>query len=1051
MRNGWPRSGKIHLAKIDLLAQLLIEDLDGHQTGRMESAQQNECRRDSCPRSVGSRFVLKLKCGVACFASSLRLPRRESGVHSGRMQFSNEQRPSAASSALNHALLDAQLGPSDSFSKRHLGSDGKATQALLSSLSLASMEALIADTVPEAIRLHAPLQLPPAKGESAALAELRHLAGRNTLHRSFIGQGYYGCLTPPLIQRNILENPAWYTAYTPYQAEIAQGRLEALANFQTMILGLTGMDVANASLLDEATAAAEAIAMALSVSRSPSPTTIFLDDACHPQTLAVVSTRAQALGLQILSGNAFNCPWDQGVFAVLVQVPDTLGSIRDFTTLAVKAHAAGALVIAAADPLALTLIRPPGEWGADIAIGSTQRFGVPIGFGGPHAAYIATRDAFKRTLPGRLVGLSKDAQGNPAYRLALQTREQHIRRDKATSNICTAQVLLAVMASMYAVYHGPEGLRAIARRIHALTVVLASGLTSAGLQLHAGSYFDTLTILTNPAQRDTLLQKALSAGVNLRRLDQGVGISLDETSTLSDVTLLLSALDSTQQSPLELFANDALKAAPLLETRSSSFLEHPVFHKYHTETEMLRYIRSLESKDISLVHSMIPLGSCTMKLNATSEMLPVSWPEFAALHPFCPPDQAAGYAAMMADLEGWLAEITGFAAVSLEPNAGSQGEYAGLLAIRAFHKAKNQTPRDVCLIPTSAHGTNPASAVMVGMRVVSVACNGDGNIELADLRSKVEKHSHELAALMVTYPSTHGVFEEGIREICALIHQHGGQVYMDGANMNAQVGLCRPGDFGADVCHLNLHKTFCIPHGGGGPGVGPIGVAAHLEPYLSEKQRGGAKDRTGAVSAVPQGSASILVIPWMYLRMMGAEGLVAATKLAILNANYIAHRLDPYFPVLFKGRTGRVAHECILDLRGFKLTTAEDVAKRLMDYGFHAPTLSWPVAGTLMVEPTESESKEELDRFCAALIAIHAEMTAVENATAHPQNNVLKNAPHTATVVCSDAWDHPYSREVAAFPAPWLRNQKMWPSVGRIDNVWGDRNLFCACAPVLPE
>ena len=985
----------------------------------------------------------------ADFAPLLRLPRIASGVHSERMQFPNEQRPTAASPALGQALLDAQLSPSDSFSKRHLGSDTKAIQTLLSSLSLPSMEALISDTVPAAIRLQAPLQLPPAKSESAALAELRQLASRNTLNRNFIGQGYYGCLTPALIQRNILENPAWYTAYTPYQAEIAQGRLEALANFQTMILDLTGMDVANASLLDEATAAAEAIAMAHSVTKSPSPTTIFLDAACHPQTLAVVSTRAEALGLRILTGDAFECPWDQGVFAVLVQVPDTLGTIRDFTALADKAHAVGALCIVAADPLALTLITPPGEWGADIAIGSTQRFGVPIGFGGPHAAYIATRELFKRTLPGRLVGLSKDAQGHPAYRLALQTREQHIRRDKATSNICTAQVLLAVMASMYAVYHGPEGLRTIARRIHALTVLLANGLTAAGLKLHAGTYFDTLTILTEPVQRDTLLEAALSAGVNLRCLEQGVGISLDETSSLSDVSLLLSILGCAPQASLEISVPEALKAASALETRRTSFLSHPVFHKYHTETEMLRYIRSLEAKDISLVHSMIPLGSCTMKLNATSEMLPVSWPEFSALHPFCPPAQAAGYAAVMADLERWLAEITGFAAVSLEPNAGSQGEYAGLLAIRAFHKARNEAHRDVCLIPTSAHGTNPASAVMVGMRVVTVACGEDGNIELADLQSKVEKHSHELAALMVTYPSTHGVFEEGIREICALIHQHGGQVYMDGANMNAQVGLCRPGDFGADVCHLNLHKTFCIPHGGGGPGVGPIGVAAHLAPYLSEKQRGGAKDRERAVCAVPQGSASILVIPWIYLRMMGAEGLADATKLAILNANYMAHRLEPYFPVLFKGRTGRVAHECILDLRGFKLTTAEDVAKRLMDYGFHAPTLSWPVAGTLMVEPTESESKEELDRFCDALIAIHAEMTAVENATAHPVQNVLKNAPHTATVVCSDAWDRPYSREVAAFPAPWVRTQKVWPAVGRIDNVWGDRNLFCACAPVV--
>ncbi|NBV85001.1 MAG: glycine dehydrogenase (aminomethyl-transferring) [Verrucomicrobia bacterium] len=938
------------------------------------------------------------------------------------MSLSDEKRPFAAFSALSRALLTDQLRPLDSFSRRHQGSDANGVQKLLDCLGVASMEALISDTVPPAIRLERALELPAAAGESAALEELRQLSKRNIINRNFIGQGYYGCITPPVIQRNILENPAWYTAYTPYQAEIAQGRLEALANFQTMILGLTGMDVANASLLDEATAAAEAVAMALSVSKAHSPTTIFLDDGCHPQTLAVVTTRAAALGLRILAGNAFECPWDQGVFAVLVQVPDTFGTVRDFTRLAEQAHAAGALVIAAADPLALTLLKPPGEWGADIAVGSTQRFGVPMGFGGPHAAYIATRDAFKRTLPGRLVGLSKDAQGRPAYRLALQTREQHIRRDKATSNICTAQVLLAVMASMYAVYHGPDGLREIARRVHRLTAVLARGLRLSGHQLREGAFFDTLLVHLTPAQREAAISKALDAGVNLRSAKEGVAISLDETSTLKDVSLLLSLLGTASTPDLESFAMEALSDAALLETRTSSFLEHPVFHTYHTETGMLRYIRSLEAKDISLVHSMIPLGSCTMKLNATSEMLPVSWPEFSSLHPLCPPAQAAGYAALMADLEKWLAEITGFAAVSLEPNAGSQGEYAGLLAIRSFHRARNEAHRDVCLIPTSAHGTNPASAVMAGMRVIGVACNSDGNIDAADLRAKAEKHSRELAALMITYPSTHGVFEEGIQEICALIHQHGGQVYMDGANMNAQVGLCRPGDFGADVCHLNLHKTFCIPHGGGGP-----------------------------VSAVPQGSANILVIPWMYLRMMGADGLTDATKLAILNANYIAHRLDPYFPVLFKGKTGRVAHECILDLRGFKLTTAEDVAKRLMDYGFHAPTLSWPVAGTLMVEPTESESKEELDRFCDALIAIHAEMTAVEKATAHPLHNPLKNAPHTASVVCADAWEHPYTREEAAFPAPWLRSQKVWPSVGRIDNVWGDRNLFCACAPATAE
>jgi glycine dehydrogenase len=951
-------------------------------------------------------------------------------------------------SVLKNASWEEQLRPLDSFSNRHLGADGEAIEKLLTALSQPSLEALISQTVPPAIRLKHELNLPSAVGESTALAELRDIASRNILHRSFIGQGYYACITPPVIQRNILENPAWYTAYTPYQAEIAQGRLEALANFQTMIIGLTGMDVANASLLDEATAAAEAVSMALSVTRSPSPTTIFVDHACHPQTLAVVATRAEALGLRVLVGDALTCSWEPGIFAVLVQVPDTFGTIRDFSSLAEQAHQVGALVIAAADPLSLTLLTPPGEWGADIAVGSTQRFGVPLGFGGPHAAYIATREAYKRTLPGRLVGLSKDVHGQPAYRLALQTREQHIRRDKATSNICTAQVLLAVMASMYAVYHGPDGLRAIARRIHALTTLLAHGLAASGQSLQPGRFFDTIVLLLQPVERDVLLQKAVTAGVNLRALEQGIGISLDEASTLANVAQLLALLGSTQPIQLESLADKALPQAAQLETRKSLFLEHPVFHKYHTETEMLRYIRSLENKDISLVHSMIPLGSCTMKLNATSEMLPVSWPEFAGLHPFCPPEQTSGYTHLMADLERWLAEITGFAAVSLEPNAGSQGEYAGLLAIRAFHKAANQTHRDVCLIPSSAHGTNPASAVMAGMRVVGVACTADGNIDIADLRLKVEKHAQHLAVLMITYPSTHGVFEEGVSEMCALIHQNGGQVYLDGANMNALVGLCRPGDFGADVCHLNLHKTFCIPHGGGGPGVGPIGVAAHLAPFLSEKQRPAASDRVGAVSAVPQGSASILVIPWMYIRMMGADGLSAATKLAILNANYIAHRLDAYFPVLFKGSAGRVAHECILDLRGFKQTTAEDVAKRLMDYGFHAPTLSWPVAGTLMVEPTESESQEELDRFCDALIAIHSEMVAVESGAVPSEDNVLKNAPHTAVSVCSDVWSHSYSREVAAFPAPWLRSRKVWPTVGRIDNVWGDRNLFCACAPV---
>ncbi|RFC43996.1 MAG: glycine dehydrogenase [Verrucomicrobia bacterium] len=940
------------------------------------------------------------------------------------------------------------LSPLDSFSRRHLGTNPSNLASLLQPLGLNSLDTLIDATVPPAIRLPGAMALPNAIGEHAALSELKALAARNTLLKSFIGQGYHGCITPPVILRNILENPGWYTAYTPYQAEIAQGRLEALANFQTMILDLTGMDIATASMLDEATAAAEAVGMALAASRLPEQRTVLLDQHCHPQTIAVVTTRATALGLQVLVADAHTFAPNQGIFAILLQVPDTLGSVRDFQSLARCAHEAGALVIVAADPLALTLIQPPGTWGADIAVGSTQRFGVPLGFGGPHAAYLATRDAYKRTMPGRLVGLSHDSQGRPAYRLALQTREQHIRRDKATSNICTAQVLLAVIASMYAVYHGPEGLKAIARRVHSLARILARALETLGHKLHSADFFDTLTVYLSPTERNEWLARALEAGMNLRALPEGVGIALDETATIADLAALWSVAGGQGTPDFDAFAVEVLADQPRLETRSTPFLTHPVFHKHHTETEMLRYMRSLEAKDISLVHSMIPLGSCTMKLNATSEMLPVTWPEFAALHPFCPPDQAAGYAEMMRQLECWLSEITGFSAVSLEPNAGSQGEYAGLLVIREYHLARKEAHRNVCLIPTSAHGTNPASAVMAGMRVVTVSCDTHGNIDLGDLRAKVDLHSASLAALMVTYPSTHGVFEEGIREICELIHAHGGQVYMDGANMNAQVGLCRPGDFGADVCHLNLHKTFCIPHGGGGPGVGPIGVAAHLAPFLPERLRAGAAERSGAVSAAPQGSASILVIPWMYLRMMGPDGLAGATRLAILNANYIAKRLEAFFPILFKGTSGWVAHECILDLRGFKATTAEDVAKRLMDYGFHAPTLSWPVAGTLMVEPTESESKPELDRFCDAMIAIHGEMTAVETGEADPANNVLKNAPHPATVVCADSWDRPYSREQAAFPAKWLREAKFWPPVGRIDNVWGDRNLFCACAPV---
>lgn len=916
---------------------------------------------------------------------------------------------------------------------------------MLDAIGVQSFAKLEQATVPAEIRFGKRLNLPDALGEFAALSELKRIAAGNRVFKSFLGQGYHGCIVPPVIQRNILENPAWYTAYTPYQAEIAQGRLEALVNFQTLVTDLTGLDVANASLLDEGTAAAEAVAMALAASKSKEADTIFVDEECHPQTIAVVRTRAEALGVNVLVGCPLDCAFDGKTFAVLVQVPGTSGTIVDYSELATRAHQGGALLIAAADPLALTLIQPPGEWGADIAVGSTQRFGVPMGFGGPHAGYMATRDSLKRLMPGRLIGVSKDPQGRPAYRLSLQTREQHIRRDKATSNICTAQVLLAVMASMYAVYHGPEGLRAIARRVHRAARVLAKGLSALGYKIRPGVFFDTVSVQLSSVERDAWIVRACQAGLNLRSLPSGVAISLDETTGVEDLVAILKSAGATGAVPLEEYLTAVDSEAVVVETRQSAFLEHPIFNTHHTETEMLRYVRSLEAKDLSLVHSMIPLGSCTMKLNATSEMFPVSWPEFSQLHPFCPPDQAQGYQELCTQLENWLAEITGFARVSLEPNAGSQGEYAGLLAIRAYHRSRGDFHRNICLIPTSAHGTNPASAVMAGMHVVGVACSEDGDINVADLRAKVQLHRENLAALMVTYPSTHGVFEEGIRDICDLIHENGGQVYMDGANMNAQVGLCRPGDFGADVCHLNLHKTFCIPHGGGGPGVGPIGVAAHLAEFLPSHVIGAP---VGAVSAAPRGSASILVIPWMYLRMMGPEGLADATRVAILNANYIASRLDAYFPVLFKGRSGRVAHECILDLRGFKQTTAEDVAKRLMDYGFHAPTLSWPVAGTLMVEPTESESLAELDRFCEAMISIHAEMTAVEEGKMDGVNNPLKNAPHPAVVVCSDSWDRPYSREQAAFPASWLRERKFWPSVGRVDNVWGDRNLFCSCVPV---
>ncbi len=936
------------------------------------------------------------------------------------------------------------------FVSRHIGPNDEEVAEMLATVGFETLADFIDATVPKDIRLTTPLDLPAGKSEQEALTELRGISLKNKVARSFIGAGYSDCFVPPVIQRNILENPGWYTAYTPYQAELAQGRLEALLNFQTMVTDLTALDIANASLLDEATAAAEAMALCHAVASDRN--TFFVSESCHPQTIEVVQTRARPLGIEVVVGDHRTFSPNEKTFGVLLQYPATDGVVIDYEPFIKAAHDAGSLAIVAADILALTLLRPPGEMGADVAVGSTQRFGVPLGFGGPHAAYFATRDQFKRHMPGRLVGVSHDAAGRPAYRLALQTREQHIRRDKATSNICTAQVLLAVMASMYAVYHGPDGLRKIARRVHVLACRLAEGLDRLGYGIDSWDFFDTIRVELGKRSSAEILRRAARDNCNLRELGQHcVGISLDETTTPEDVEMLLGLFGENRAVLFDIAAPTNRKTK--IENRTSDFLTHPVFNTHDSETEMLRYLRRLESRDLSLCHSMIPLGSCTMKLNATAEMFPVSWPEFSRMHPFAPNDQTTGYREMCKQLERWLAEMTGFAAVSLQPNAGSQGEYAGLLAIRGYHASRDETHRNVCLIPTSAHGTNPASAVMAGFKVVPVKCLEDGDIDLADLRAKAEEHAKDLAALMVTYPSTHGVFETTIREICEIVHAHGGQVYMDGANMNAQVGLCRPGDIGADVCHLNLHKTFCIPHGGGGPGVGPIGVAEHLVKFLpglpTLSQQHVTKNPAGPVSAAPYGSASILVISWMYIRMMGGRGLTKATEVAILNANYIAKRLDPHFPVLFKGKRGLVAHECILDLRPCKSAgvEVEDVAKRLMDYGFHAPTVSWPVPGTVMIEPTESEPKHELDRFCDAMIAIKKEIDAIGNGSADRKNNLLKNAPHTAAQVIADNWDRPYSREEAAYPAAWTREQKFWPAVARIDSVYGDRNLFCSCPP----
>jgi glycine dehydrogenase len=939
----------------------------------------------------------------------------------------------------------ALLGPSDTFVSRHIGPSEDEIQAMLAVVGASSLDALIDQSIPRSIRTQKPLSIGPARGEHELLQELQRMAKKNRVQRSMIGMGYYDCIVPGVVQRNVLENPGWYTQYTPYQAEISQGRMEALVNFQTMIADLTGLPLANASLLDEATAAAEAMSMCVGIT-GRKKRGFFVERRTHPQTIEVIRTRAEPIGVTVHVGDVDQIDFaKQDLFGVLVQYPNTEGAILDYAALATKTHDHGALFVCATDLLALVLLEPPGELGADIAIGSAQRFGVPLGGGGPHAAFISTKDEHKRFLPGRIIGVSRDSRGKPAYRLSLQTREQHIRRDKATSNICTAQVLLAVMASMYAVYHGPEGLKRIARRVHALTNVLREGLSRLGHGVGNAPVFDTLRIA--PQQKQDFAGAAEAAGYNLRRYDGGdVGISLDETSTLQDVQAILDVFGKGGDA--RALADKIEVAVPERFRRKSDFLTHPIFNSFHAEHEMLRYIKRLESKDLSLTTSMIPLGSCTMKLNGTTEMKPVTWAEFGGIHPFAPREQQQGYQELFASLEKQLMDVTGFPAISLQPNAGSQGEYAGLLVIRAYHHSRGDHHRNVCLIPTSAHGTNPASASMCGMKVVVVSCDDHGNIDLGDLEAKATKHAKELAALMVTYPSTHGVFESGIKRICAIVHEHGGQVYLDGANMNAQVGVCRPAEYGADVVHLNLHKTFCIPHGGGGPGMGPIGVAAHLASFLPGREKG-----IGAVSAAPYGSPSILTIPWVYISLMGSDGLKRATEVAILAANYMAKRLEGHFEILYTGESGRVAHEFIVDMRPFKRTAGievEDIAKRLMDYGFHAPTMSFPVAGTMMIEPTESESKAELDRLCDALIAIRGEIRAIEEGKLDRTINPLTQAPHTIDDVAG-AWDRPYSREQAVLPAPWLKKHKFWPAVGRVDNPWGDRNLFCTCPPMESE
>lgn len=942
------------------------------------------------------------------------------------------------------------LSTQNEFVGRHNGPKLSDQQKMLEAINAVSLDALISETVPANIRLEQPMTLAEAKSEADMLAAMKQFANQNQVKRTFIGQGYYNTFTPNVILRNVLENPGWYTAYTPYQPEISQGRLESLLNFQQMVIDLTGMEIANASLLDEATAAAEAMTLCKRAGKSKS-NVFFVADDVHPQTIEVVKTRAKFIGFEVLVGSLESLP-EQDVFGALVQYPSTTGEVRDLTDIIAKAQANKTLVTVATDLLASTLLKPAGEMGADVAIGSAQRFGVPMGYGGPHAAFMATRDKHKRTMPGRVIGVSIDAKGNQALRMAMQTREQHIRREKATSNICTAQALLANMASFYAVYHGAEGLRTIARRTHHMTAILAAGLTKGGFELAHNSFFDTITINTGEKTQD-LYTKALAADINLRVLPGKLGISLDETTTVADVEALFAVFgvkEDVAALSTEIAGNE-FAAIPEALRRTSEYLTHPVFNTYHSETQMMRYLKQLENKDFSLTHGMIPLGSCTMKLNAAAEMIPITWPEFGSIHPFAPAEQAAGYAALAKDLKEKLCEITGYDAFSLQPNSGASGEYAGLIAIQRYHESRGEGHRNVCLIPSSAHGTNPATASMVSMKVVVVKCDDEGNIDIDDLAVKIEKHKDNLSSIMITYPSTHGVYEEKVKEVCEMVHAAGGQVYLDGANMNAQVGLTSPGFIGSDVSHLNLHKTFCIPHGGGGPGMGPIGVKSHLAPFLPGHIENGVEGEDFAVSAADFGSASILPISWAYIAMMGEAGLSNATKVAILNANYVMERLRPHYPVLYRGKNGRVAHECIIDIRPLKEETGiseEDIAKRLMDYGFHAPTMSFPVAGTLMVEPTESEDLAELNRFCDAMISIREEMTKVKNGEWPLENNPLVNAPHTQVDLSAEEWDRPYSRELGCFPSKATKSWKYWPTVNRVDNVYGDRNLICSCPSI---